>query len=133
MLSRCNNPNHKSYSEYGGRGISVCSRWTEKRGIGFKNFLKDMGPRPEGTTLDRIDYNGNYTPENCRWATYYTQSCNRNILKNNTSGTTGVNFNHGKWVARISFKGQRINLGRFENKEDATNARLKAEKEYYIE
>jgi hypothetical protein len=72
MLRRCGNPNSGDYQWYGARGISVCERWLD-----FKNFLADMGPRPPGTSLDRINVNGNYEPNNCRWATPAIQSRNK--------------------------------------------------------
>lgn len=71
---RCQNPNNKRYSDYGGRGVSMCASWGES----FEAFLKDMGDAPEGMSLDRWpDTNGNYEPANCRWATPQMQSDNR--------------------------------------------------------
>lgn len=72
MLNRCTNATHPRWSSYGGRGITVCDRWRD-----FVNFLADMGDRPEGLTLDRIDNDGNYEPGNCRWADLSTQAKNR--------------------------------------------------------
>ena len=69
MLKRCSNPNYKDYHNYGGRGVKVCDRWDPAKGGGFNNFLVDMFPRPEGTTLDK-DKLGNgliYSPETCCW------------------------------------------------------------------
>jgi hypothetical protein len=75
MRDRCSNPNRKDYGYYGGKGIRVCRRWEK-----FENFLADMGEAPAGLTLDRIDGEKNYTPNNCRWATRAQQTYNSTAM-----------------------------------------------------
>lgn len=129
MLHRVYDERHPSYIDYGGRGIKVCDRWIES----FENFYKDMGDCPEGLTLDRIDSNGDYTAENCRWASAGLQGYNQRKRRDNTSGRTGVSYNKesDKWTAQIGFEGRVIPLGSSKSFDVAVKLREEAELKYY--
>jgi hypothetical protein len=73
MKQRCLNPRSRQYPNYGGRGITICSSWLAS----FEHFIADMGPKPEGLSLDRIDNDRGYEPENCRWASRWEQNANQ--------------------------------------------------------
>lgn len=97
MKSRCNNPNNPAYKNYGARGIKVCDRWQD-----FDKYIEDMGHRPEGMTLERIDNDKGYYPENCRWATKAEQ--NRNTRKNRHFTLDGVTKILSDWVKESDVK-----------------------------
>jgi len=80
MIDRCTVKSNVNYENYGGRGISVDPAWLLPKGVGFQNFLRCLGPRPVGKTLDRIDVQGHYEPGNCRWADDDTQAANRRCI-----------------------------------------------------
>jgi len=102
MKTRCTNSNCKDYINYGGRGITYTESWEI-----FANFLTDMGEAPEGDySLDRIDVNGNYCKENCRWASRKVQNSNKRIYRNNKSGVSGISLYQtpSSWAWRVSLK-----------------------------
>ena len=135
MINRCTSIENGSYEQYGGRGIRVCDRWLEPEGQGFLNFLEDMGERPEGASLDRVNTNGDYSPTNCRWTDAGTQSFNQR--KQITSGTVrvGVRYDplYNKWRSSINFKGKAYHLYYGPSLELAIKAREEAELKYYGE
>ena len=95
MVQRCTNPSNPAYSDYGGRGVTVCDRWR----ISFEAFYADMGPRPAGTSIDRIDVNGTYRPDNCRWATRKQQQ--RNTRRNRLVVAFGEELPLAEWAERV--------------------------------
>lgn len=128
MKHRCYNESFEQYEDYGGRGIIVCDSWLSS----FENFLSDMGERPEGMTLDRVDVHGNYCKENCRWASHTDQSFNQKLHKRNKSGKSGVYISKsGNWIAEIKVNYKKIHLGTFRTFDRAVEAREAAEIKYF--
>lgn len=128
MKTRCRNENSDNYENYGGRGITYDPSWEV-----FDNFLEDMGLRPEGMTLDRIDVNGNYCKENCCWSSKTEQVFNRRKQQGTSSDYIGVSKPKGScyWVACLSKNGKRLFREKFLSEEDAVNAYNEACLEYY--
>lgn len=128
MLNRCYRSSDPMYHLYGNRNIRVCERWV----LSFNNFLEDMGERPKGKTLDRINNNGNYEPDNCRWATPLQQSLSRRGDSDSELGLKGVHRSRKKYRACLSINGKTIVLGRYNTKEEAKIA-YDAAMKLYIE
>lgn len=131
MKSRCYYKASNSFKNYGGRGIIVCDEWIHS----FKDFSEwaIKNGYDDSLTIDRIDPDGNYCPENCRWATMSVQEFNKRKSPKNTSGTTGVSYNKAmkKWVAYIRKDGKQHWLGSYKCIDDAIKARKDAEKRYF--
>lgn len=128
MLQRCNNPKNKGYKNYGGRGISVCKQWYK-----FSSFFKDMGERPKGLTIERIQNNLGYSKENCCWATYTEQSHNRRVLEKKKIKTKGVYWHKriGKYQVAIGANHKSFHVGYYADIEAAIIARKQAEQKYW--
>lgn len=137
MKSRCQGKYATGYENYGGRGITVCDRWNK-----FENFYDDMYESylkhvekygEDNTSIDRINNNGNYEPNNCRWTNQTKQTINRRERSDNTSGHTGVSWNklRNKWMAFINLGGKQKHIGYFTDKKDAIKARQAYEARHY--
>ena len=123
MMSRCTNPKIKAYKDYGARGITVCEEWVDV--ATFIAWAESTHPNIEGVSLDRIDNDKGYYPENCRWADRSTQGTNQRMKSNNTSGYVGIYWNKDskKWDAKIGVNSKLVNIGTFPLLENAIEAR----------
>jgi hypothetical protein len=123
MNKRCNNPEDKDYPSYGGRGIKVCDEWLDI--AIFIKWAEATHPKTEGLSLDRIDVEGNYEPNNCRWADRTTQALNKRMMRTNTSGFVGVYSGVSKdgWYAKVGSNNKLKHIGYYETLEKAVQAR----------
>ncbi|MGO1759632.1 MAG: hypothetical protein ACTHY0_07965 [Mammaliicoccus vitulinus] len=116
MKSRCNNPNHSHYNHYGARGVKVCDRWATS----FENFYKDMGEPPtEKHQIDRIDNDGNYEPNNCRWVTPTQNINNQREKQHNKTGYQNVCFKRGRYESSFEFNKVYYHVGTFDTPKEA--------------
>ena len=123
MCQRCSNPNRPNYKYYGGRGISVSQEWLD-----FSNFTKDMGEKPEGKSLDRVNNDLGYSKDNCKWSTIEEQNSKKresSLYRNNTSGVKNIYFRKGRgyYVVYGWNSGKRFIIGKEKSLELAIKMR----------
>ena len=123
MVRRCTNPKDKDYPKYGGCGISICQEWMD-----YVKFVADMGEPIGDQTLDRIDTYGNYTKDNCRWASVTVQNRNVRIRKTSKSGYVGVHLRDGKWYGEVTVKKKKYYSKACNTVEEAAAARKELER-----
>lgn len=123
MHARCYKKSNSQYKNYGARGIKVCDDW--KGDSGIARFIEDMGIPDVGLSLDRIDVNGDYCKDNCRWSDNSEQGFNKRKSARNKSGKTGVRWypQTNSWLANITKNNERIHIGYFKSLSDAIKAR----------
>ena len=136
ILHRCKNPSASHYENYGGRGIEVCEEWKGENGfINFCDWAMENG-YSDDLTLDRIDNDKGYSPDNCRWVTHMENCHNRGVRKDSVTGCAGVNPRENKngtvvYRAYITTNYKRTYLGKFDTLEEAVSARKAAEDKYW--
>lgn len=131
MKERCYNPKSIVYKYYGGKGIKICKEWLEDFDAFYVWSLENGYSSDK--TIDRIDSNRGYEPDNCRWVDKFVQAQNQKLRADNTSGVRGVKYNKArrKWEVSIQAKGKRHYLGLFEDLDRAKQVRKEAEKTYW--
>ena len=125
MKQRCDNPNDKKYKDYGGRGIYVCDEWKQDYGV-FASWAKSNGHK-QGLSIERINNDGPYSPDNCRFATVKEQTHNTRMNKRNKTGYEGVCYDKEKksWLVQVKHDGERVMYRRYKNIEEAVEERDK--------
>lgn len=117
MKQRCNNPKNKNYEKYGGRGIKICTEWLNDPKKFFDWAIKNG--YKEGLSIDRIDVNGNYEPDNCRWADNETQCLNQRLRKDNKTGYKGIYYSEGVYRVQIRRSKKRYYFGSYKTLPEA--------------
>ena len=121
MKGRCNNKNLPQYEDWGGRGISYCDRWKD-----FANFCEDMGIKPKGLSLERSNNDGNYEPDNCKWASRHEQGQNKRVYKTNALGQNGTFKKRDRFIVAKNWNNRKYKIaGSFATMEEAQTAQDK--------